>query len=355
MSARRSIPQILSFRGEKEALPDRPDDSSEVGSLERAQKARRGPTLRSRSQAQSPGLLARPVSIAVPVGGARRAPDTSVGSAGDRALNDDVNSSTHRRRCTSQVDPSACLPDAQETSSWRFSYDNEVPILENPESSSLVWRKIIEKGCELPSLDDIRERDAYVRMAVANAKLIYLAIASDVCKEEVGGHLLTIQQLRGELEAFRVMEEQREIEFEGLKGKLGATEAEKVPIQNDLDLMKEKHRQEIEGREATALKERSLARRSLAREYDAVLAVVKEKLHKKKEETTAEIRLHEVRARIEALTEYSEGGFELEEELGRLRDQEISLGLDYGIASVSDPSLSRLELPEVSGDLVDQE
>ena len=48
---------------------------------------------------QSPGLLARPVSIAVPVGGARRAPDTSVSSAGDRALNDDVNSSTHRRRC----------------------------------------------------------------------------------------------------------------------------------------------------------------------------------------------------------------------------------------------------------------
>ena len=81
---------------------------------------------------------------------------------------------------TSQVDPSACLPDAQETSSWRFSYDNEVPILENPESLALVWRKIIEKGCELPSLDDIRERDAYVRMAVANAKVIYLAIASDV-------------------------------------------------------------------------------------------------------------------------------------------------------------------------------
>ena len=78
---------------EKEALPDHPDESSEVGSLERAQKARRGPTLRSRSQAQSPGLLARPVSIAVPVGGVRRAPNTSAGSIGDRALDDDVDSS----------------------------------------------------------------------------------------------------------------------------------------------------------------------------------------------------------------------------------------------------------------------
>ena len=78
--------------------------------------------------------------------------------------------------------------------------------------------------------------------------------------------------------------------FKGLKGKLAATKAEKVDIHNDLDLTKEKHRREIEGHEATALKERSLARRSLSREYDAVLAVVKDKL-RKKEETAAEIRL----------------------------------------------------------------
>ncbi|KAF3606375.1 hypothetical protein DY000_02048487 [Brassica cretica] len=119
--------------------------------------------------------------------------------------------------------------------------------------------------------------------------------------------------------------------------------------------MKKKHWREIEGYDAAARKERNLALRSLAREYDAVLAVVKDKLRKKKEEKAAEIHLQEVRARIEALTEHNEGGFELEEELGRLRELEISLDLDYGVASVSDRSLSRLELPEVSGDSVDQE
>ena len=174
-------------------------------------------------------------------------------------------------------------------------------------------------------------------------------------KEEVEGHLLTIQQLRGELEAVRVTEKQCGVEVEGLKGKLSATETEKVAIQNDLDSMKENHRREIKGRDAVARKEHNLARRSLTREYDAVLAAVKDKLQKKKEESAAEIRLQEVRARIEALTEYSVGGFELEEELGRLRDREISLDLDYSLASVSDPSLSLLELPEVSGDSVDQE
>ncbi|KAF2616759.1 hypothetical protein F2Q68_00039914 [Brassica cretica] len=335
----------------------------------------------------------KPVSIAVPVGGARRAPNTSAGSVGDQALDDDVDSSTHRRQrraleeinsvssnspssglprplrasceCTSEVDQSAHLPDVHETSSWRFLYDNEVPILGNPESLALIWRKIREKGCELPSLGDMRERDTYVWMAVVNPKameasneyatLMERRLADFPRKEEVEGNLLTIQKLQGELEAVRVTEKQRGVEVEGLKGKLSATETEKVANQNDLDSMKEKHRREIKSCDAAARKERNLARRSLAREYDAVLAVVKDKLQKKKEDSAAEIRLQEVRARIEAVTEYSEGGFELEEELGRLRDREISLDLDYGLASVSDPSLSRLELPEVSGDSVDQE
>ncbi|WZY77880.1 hypothetical protein YC2023_024264 [Brassica napus] len=54
------------------------------------------------------------------------------------------------------------------------------------------------------------------------------------------------------------------------------------------------------------------------------------------------------------VTEYNEGGFELEEELERLKDQEISLDVDYGLASVLDPSFIHLELPEVPGDSVDQ-
>ena len=83
--------------------------------------------------------------------------------------------------------------------------------------------------------------------------------------------------------------------------------------------------------------------------------MVEDKLQKKKKEIAAEIRLQEVRARIETMSEYIEGGFELEEEFKRLKGQEISLDLDYGLASVSDPSLSRIELPEISGDSVYQE
>ncbi|KAL0649618.1 hypothetical protein Bca4012_092309 [Brassica carinata] len=192
----------------------------------------------------------------------------------------------------------------------------------------------------------MRDRDAYVRLAVANAKAMeasnqYAALmegrlANFASKEEIAGHLLTIQQLRGELEVAWEVERQRKAEIEESKKKLAAAEVEKVAIQSDLDSMKEKHRREIEGRDRRACKDHYLARLSLAQEYDG-------------------IRLQEARARIEALIEYNEGGFELEAELERLKDLEVSLEIDYGLASVSDPSLSRLDLPEISGDLVNQD
>ena len=180
-------------------LLDRPDESSEAGSLERARKVQRGWVLRPRSHAQSPHLLSRPVSVAIPSGGAREPPDTSASSAGDRALNGEMDSSPHRSRHrvleeinsvtsesssprlslplrasgegTSRVNPGVLPSSVAEAFLWSFAYDSEIPILENPESLAAIWCKIRAEGCELPSLEHMPERDAYVRMAVANAKV----------------------------------------------------------------------------------------------------------------------------------------------------------------------------------------
>ncbi|KAH0873939.1 hypothetical protein HID58_071301 [Brassica napus] len=266
---------------EKEVLLDRPDESSEVGSLERAQKVQRGPVLRSRSQAPFPGLLARPVSIPIPAGGTRKASDNSASSAGDRALNDVVDSLTHQRR------------------RWVME---EINIVTSGSSSS-----------KLPPP---------------------LRVSGEGTSRINSGARLS--SLRGELEVAREVERQCEAEIEESKKKLAAAEAGKVTIQSNLDSMKEKHRREIEGR-------------------DRVLAVVKNKLEQKKKEMAAEIRLQEARARIEALIEYNEGGFDLEAELEHLKDLEVSLEVDYCLPSVLDPSLSCLDLPEISGDSVNQE
>ena len=103
------------------------------------------------------------------------------------------------------------------------------------------------------------------------AALMETRLADFPSREEIGGHLLTIQQLQGKLEAARAKDQQREMEVEELKGKLAATEMEKVAVWGDLDSMKEKHRREIEGRDRQARKDRYLARLSLARECDGVL------------------------------------------------------------------------------------
>ncbi|KAG2252563.1 hypothetical protein Bca52824_082699 [Brassica carinata] len=215
---------------DEEVLLDRPDETSEAGSSERTRKVHRGRVLRPRSQAQSPGLPERPVSVAIPSGGARKAPDTSASSAGDRALNDEVDSLSRqsRRRVleeinsvtsgssnprlslplrasgegTSRVNPGVLPSSVSKAFSWSFAYDSEIPILENPD------------------------------------------------KEEIAGHLLTIQQLRGELDTVREAERQCEVDFQELRKKLAAAEAEKVIAQRDLNSMEEKYRREIEGAKA---------------------------------------------------------------------------------------------------------
>ncbi|KAH0858796.1 hypothetical protein HID58_087057 [Brassica napus] len=93
---------------EKEVLLDRPDESSEVGSLERAQKVQRTP-------------LGPPSTVTVSGEG------------------------------TSRINSGARLSSVPEASSWAFSYDNEIPILENPDSLAAIWRKIRAEGCELPT------------------------------------------------------------------------------------------------------------------------------------------------------------------------------------------------------------
>ncbi|KAF3513825.1 hypothetical protein F2Q69_00005375 [Brassica cretica] len=159
------------------------------------------------------------------------------------------------------------------------------------------------------------------------AALMEGRLANFPSKEEIAGDLLTIQQLRGELDAAREAERQREVEIEELKKKLAAAEAEKIVVQSDLDSMKEKYRREFEGRNRKARKDLHLARVSLAKEYEGFWL----------------------------WSRYSEGGFELEAELERLKDLEVSLDVDYGLALVSGPSLGRLDLPEISGDSVNQD
>lgn len=79
---------------EHETSADDSDASSDAESSKRVRGTPERRALRTRSQPQSPGLLARPVSIAVPATGKQAILIVSAGSVGNRG-EDDVDSGTH--------------------------------------------------------------------------------------------------------------------------------------------------------------------------------------------------------------------------------------------------------------------
>lgn len=191
---------------EQEALLDHFGASSKARSSEKARKALWRPVLRSRSQVQSPGLMDKPVSIAVPAAKNRTTPNVSAGLVRDQPRCYDVGSSTHRVRRrvledvvstnldssisgyssqvrvqgegTYQVDPISRPPDVGEPSSMAFCMITKLQFLK--------IRNVLPRsgnrgqGCKFPSLEQMRERDTYIQMAVANAKVSSLAIAPGV-------------------------------------------------------------------------------------------------------------------------------------------------------------------------------
>lgn len=120
--------------------------------------------LRSRSQVQFPGLLVRPVSVAIPAGGNQTVLNFSASLVADE---DDVDSETHRTRHqvleeivsadlslsssrlplpvrvsgegTSRFDPVNRLQSTGGFLRWHFSYDNDASILENLKRLASVW------------------------------------------------------------------------------------------------------------------------------------------------------------------------------------------------------------------------
>ena len=55
---------------------------------------------------------------------------------------------------------------------WQFSHSKDCPITKDPDSVSHLVRHFKPAGCPLPSLQNMTEHEAYVKMAVAHAKVV---------------------------------------------------------------------------------------------------------------------------------------------------------------------------------------
>ncbi|WZY78230.1 hypothetical protein YC2023_024614 [Brassica napus] len=93
------------------------------------------------------------------------------------------------------------------------------------------------------------------------------------------------------------------------------------------------------------------AKKTLADNYLDVLISLKKKWEKKKAATDCEARLKEVMANIDLLKEIMNNNLLASDELLRLRAKQVELGSELDVMAVSDFSIGKLDLPQISKDL----
>ena len=93
------------------------------------------------------------------------------------------------------------------------------------------------------------------------------------------------------------------------------------------------------------------AKRALADSYLDVLVSLKEKWEKKKAASDCKARLREVKANIDILKDIMNNKLLASDELLRLLTKEVELGSELDVMAVSDFSVEKLDLPQITEDL----
>ena len=96
------------------------------------------------------------------------------------------------------------------------------------------------------------------------------------------------------------------------------------------------------------------AKKAFADSYLDVLISLKEKWEKKKAAADWEARLKEVMANIDLQKEIMNNNLLASDELLRLRAKEVELGSELDVMAVSDFSIGKLDLPQISEDLPEE-
>ncbi|KAF2600943.1 hypothetical protein F2Q68_00008708 [Brassica cretica] len=219
---------------------------------------------------------------------------------------------------------------------WQFSHSKDFPITEDPDRVAHLVRHFKHVGCPLPSLRNMTERKAYVKMAVAHAKAMEanneFAATLEKCLQDVprSDELYEIKKLEDQAASFearlRVVSNERNSALEQVSFLEAKVESSANKFSDEL-------------RRTTRE-----AKRAMADSYLDVLATLKEKWEKKKAATDCDARLREVMANIDLLKEIMGNYLLASDELSRLRAKEIELGSEVDVMATSDFSVGKINL-----------
>ncbi|KAF2618865.1 hypothetical protein F2Q68_00038689 [Brassica cretica] len=208
-------------------------------------------------------------------------------------------------------------------------------------------------GCRLPSLASSVEREAYAKVAVASSKAMEASNEYVVTMED---HVMASRNDKKiESIGFEIKTLSKELEATKREGKKDAEKIwRRVHLENKaLTSQMVAQRARIAAlkveRDRDIRRASRIARRDIAAKYREVLESLKDRRASKKKEVSAEIRLQEVTANIDLLTELKDGGLTMDAELARLKGMEGDCEDLVASAAVPDWSISELDLTQVSG------
>ncbi|XP_048613418.1 uncharacterized protein At3g60930, chloroplastic-like [Brassica napus] len=272
-------------------------------------------------------------------------------------LEDETVAATRKRRRSSK----GALPGQSRP---RFVSEGDGSLLAAQGDLISLAGRMRSTGCRLPSLASSAEKEAYAKVAVASSKVMeafneYVVVIEDHVvasrnDNEIESIGSKIKRLSKELQATKREGKKDAEKIEAL------TEDWKIIHQENEALMTQTvaHKARITAleveRDQDIRRASRVARRNIANRYREILESLKDKWTSKKNGVSAEIQLHEVIANIDLLNELKDGGLTVDAELACLKDMEGYCEDLVASATVSDWSISELDLPQVSDDSVDQ-
>ncbi|XP_013624667.1 PREDICTED: uncharacterized protein LOC106330802 [Brassica oleracea var. oleracea] len=222
---------------------------------------------------------------------------------------------------------------------WQFSHSKDCPITEDLDSVAHLVRHFKPAGCPLPSLRNMTEHKAYVKMAVAHAKAMEVnnefaaTLEKRLLEVPCSDELYEIKKAASLEARLRVVSNERKLALE----QVSILEAKVESSANKF---------------SDALRRATYdAKKALADSYLDVLVSLKENWKKKKAATDCEARLREVMTNIDLLKEIMNKNILASDELLGLRTKEVELGSELDVLAISDFSVGKLDLPQISEDL----
>ncbi|KAF3500349.1 hypothetical protein F2Q69_00044448 [Brassica cretica] len=237
---------------------------------------------------------------------------------------------------------------------WQFSHSKDYPITEDPDSVAHLVRHFKPAGCMFPSLRNMTEREAYVKMVVAHAKDVPRSDELYEIKKVVRELKLGLKRAQDRERANAAQlaaAEKLGNQAASLEARLRVVSNERKSALEKISFLEAKVESSANKFSDDLCRATYDAKKALADSYLDVLVSLKEKCEKKKAATDCEACLMEVMANIDLLKEIMNNNLLASDELLRLRTKEVELGSELDVMVVSDFSIGKLDLPQISEDL----